>query len=208
MFIYPMENSPAWPNTFDTTTVPVKSGKFRFTGKINGPFEIRWLEMSVGGEIKYLSGSFFIEPGIQKIVCNADSLREIPAIHNESMTEFTQKFLTPAYYDLQNIQDWEESKKERRNYIYQYAKDNPDSYVAIWEIIHTLGRGYNKQLALAYDVLSTNLRNSVPFDCESGFASNEPRGYPGGLSDTPGCGCFQQIPEIILYKIFFKIYTG
>ncbi len=160
MFIYPVENSPSYPYTFDKTSVPVQSGKFRFAGKIEGPFEIKYMVMSSGGESKYLSGSFYIEPGIQTVICHVDSLREIPEIHNASMTEFTQKFLTSAYYDTENIQDWEESKKARRNYVYQYAKNNPDSYVALWEIAFALGRGYDKQLALAYDALSVSLRNS------------------------------------------------
>jgi thiol-disulfide isomerase/thioredoxin len=160
MFIYPVENSPSYPNTFDIASVPVQSGKFRFAGKIEGPFEIKYLVMSAGGENKYLSGSFYIEPGIQTIICHVDSLREIPEIHNASMTEFTQKFLTPAYYDFDNIQNWEESKRARRNYIYEYAKENPESYVALWEIGFALDRGYNKQLSLAYDALSEKIRNT------------------------------------------------
>ncbi len=159
--LYSPGSNTTFPKDFNFSPVPIKNGRFRIVGKIEAPCEVA-LMLKVGGQNAYLSGRFFIEPGIQNIICNADSLREIPNIKNASMSEYLQEYRSTEYQSLDTIKNWDEEKAARHEYLLQYAKKHPDSYVALWEISYLSGGGYESKFDSAFTVLSDKIKFSNP----------------------------------------------
>ncbi len=158
--LLPVGNISDYPKSFNFSETPVKNGKFLIEGKIGYPFGVI-LGLRVGGQFTYLSGRFFIEPGTQTVTCNADSLRKIPDIHNATMLEYFQKYLSTEYQSLDTIDDYYKRNSLKRFYLFGYAQKHPDSYVALWEVSRDLMfEGYNKYLDSSFTVLSEEIKSS------------------------------------------------
>jgi peroxiredoxin len=157
--LYGSGSNTAFPANFNFSPVPVKNGKFRIDGKISNPYEVRLL-LKVGSG--YISSGFFIEPGTQTIICNADSSREIPDIHNATMQEYLTEYRSPAYQSLDTIGDYHLKNLQRSKYLHLYAQKHPDSYVALWEVSARSLFGYDEQSDSAFMVLSDKMKSSDP----------------------------------------------
>jgi thiol-disulfide isomerase/thioredoxin len=158
--LYPAGITSDYPKGFLFSEFPVENGKFLVNGKISNPMEV-FLGLKVGGQLTYISGPLFIEPGTQAVTCNADSLRKIPDIHNESMLEYLQKYLSTEYQSLDSIDDCYKRGSLERLYLFGYAQKHPASYVALWEISRDLMFvGYEKNLDSAFTVLSDEIKRS------------------------------------------------
>jgi thiol-disulfide isomerase/thioredoxin len=153
-------NITTYPENFNFSPVPVTKGKFRIEGKINSPYEVR-LYLKVGNQIKYVSEGFFIEPGMQTIICNADSSREIPDINNASMFEFLKEYHSIEYNSLDTISNYDKEKVARNEYLFQYAQKHPYSYVALWAISVRSRGGYDFLLDSAFLILSDKIKSSI-----------------------------------------------
>jgi peroxiredoxin len=148
------ESGPAYyscKRCFDA--VPVNKGTFEFQDSLGCPsmFLIGW---RAGGEWKYLSGEFMVEPGVQVIHCDKDSMREIPAIDNAGTKE---------------LRVWLNALPYRRKdsaaaaiYRQEYVKTHPDSYVALWDLIGQLEGGDAATFDPLYQAFSDKVRNSYP----------------------------------------------
>jgi thiol-disulfide isomerase/thioredoxin len=136
--------------------IPIKNGKFLIKGNIDYPIAV---DLGLN-ERNYASGSFFIEPGNQIIVCNVDSLRVIPNIQNATTREYLQEYMSAEYQTIDTISDWGKSNAMKRRYLAEYARRHPSSWVALWEISFWLSRNYDKFLDSAYQALSGELKNS------------------------------------------------
>ncbi len=152
-------NITTYPENFNFSPVPVRKGKFRIAGEINSPYEVR-LYLKVGNQIKYVSEGFFIEPGMQIIICNADSSKEIPDIQNTSMIEFLKEYHSIEYNSLDTISNYEKEKSAKNVYLHQYAQRHPYSYVALWAISLRSRGGYDPQLDSAFLILSDKIKSS------------------------------------------------
>ena len=152
-------NITAYPENFNFSPVPVRNGKFRIVGEINAPYEVR-LYLKVGSQVKYVSEGFFIEPGIQTIICNADSSREIPNIQNASMLEYLEEYRSTEFQSLDTVKDYYNEHAAKRKYLYQYAQKHPDSFVALWGISVGLRGGYDLQLDSAFSILSDKIKST------------------------------------------------
>lgn len=76
----------------DVYETKIYNGKFAFTGKIAYPSSHLLLLPP-----SYLSGHFMIDPGVQTIKCNIDSMRVIPYVDNKTMQQERAIFYkTPA----------------------------------------------------------------------------------------------------------------
>jgi thiol-disulfide isomerase/thioredoxin len=157
--LYSRGSNTAFPKDFNFSPVPVKNGKFKIEGKISTPYEVI-LQLKVGGQFTYLSGGFFIEPGVQNIICNADSLREIPNIQNASMLEYLKEYRSTEYYSLDTIKNYDKEMAARNEYLLQYAQRHPDSYVSLWEISNRLKGGFYSQMDSAFGELSDKIKSS------------------------------------------------
>ncbi len=151
-------NITAYPENFNFTPVLVKNGKFRIEGKINTPYEVMLLLKNE--RQSYISDRFFIEPGIQTIICNADSSRETPNIQNESMLEYLKEYRSSEFQSFDKIKDYNKKKEARKEYLRLYAKKHPSSYVVLWEISYELRDGYDLQLDSSYADLTEKIKSS------------------------------------------------
>ncbi len=159
--LYSSGGNTTFPGDFNFSPVVVKNGGFKIKGKIEAPYEVS-LMLRVGGQNAYLSGRFFIEPGIQTIICNVDSSRGIPNIRNATMLEYVNEYLSKEYQSLDTIKNWDEEMNARYEYLLRYALKHPDSYVALWEISSMSERGYNTNIDSAFTVLSEKIKFSNP----------------------------------------------
>jgi thiol-disulfide isomerase/thioredoxin len=157
--LYSIGNITDFPKYFNFSPVPVRHGKFIIEGKISHPYQVMFI-LKASGVITYISDGFFIEPGVQNITCNADSLKEIPIIHNSTMIEYLQKYRSVEYQSFDTINDYYKKKILERKYLYRYAQKNPESYVALWEVSKKLEGGYNIQLDSSFMVLSDKIKSS------------------------------------------------
>jgi len=133
---------------FDKTTI--SKGRFVIQGLCPHP-SMFLLYVEVDSVLKYISDYFIVDPGVQNITCNVDSLREIPKIGNKYMDELKNEYL-PSFDKI---------KTERSEFFLNYARAHPKSFIILWELINELtGRGYEPALDSAYHSLSVALRSS------------------------------------------------
>jgi len=164
----------------------IVNGQFRFTDSISHPLAFSLLG-NVGPNKRYLSNIFFVDSGLQKIICNIDSLRETPRIDNGSMREFRGAYhdynlpvektfsnyynkrdsLNHKYNDKvplaisTNLSDeFDSILKYRRVVLLSYVKEHPNSYVALWNLIGWFGDGYEPIYDSIYDQFSVAIKNT------------------------------------------------
>ncbi|RTL55516.1 MAG: redoxin domain-containing protein [Sphingobacteriales bacterium] len=123
------------------TTGKVKNGQFSFSGVLSYPLSFRLLFL---GNKEYVSDLFYIDAGTQTIICNVDSIREIPAMNNATMQELIQ--FKQQHYTSETIQ--------------VYIKKHPASYMAMWQLARMLSFNYNPNLDTAYSYLSDAVKMS------------------------------------------------
>ena len=174
------------PHSKGTYETKIVNGKFRFTDSILYPAAFRLLG-NIGPDKRYLSDIFFVDSGIQKITCHADSIRETPVIENASMREFRgayQESYLPVtnafsnYYQKRDSLDhqynhklpvaisaylsdqFDSVLKYRSIVLLGYVKEHPDSYVALWNLIGWFGFGYEPIYDSIYDQFSIAIKNT------------------------------------------------
>lgn len=147
-----------YPEHLNFKPVPVSKGKFIIQDRL--PYPIYVLLRFDSADQTYITDRFYLSPGDQHIECHADSLREIVDIQNAAMLEYNTSYLTPAYSLIDTVSDYYRQMDLRKLYVYQYAKRNPDSYVALWQISRYIPLGYNKWLDSAFDNLSEKIKNT------------------------------------------------
>jgi thiol-disulfide isomerase/thioredoxin len=148
-----------YPKDFNFSPVPVKDGKFQLTGKISDPCQVI-LILRIGDKPTYISGSFFIERGMQTIKCNVDSLRKVPDIRNSTMFEYLNEYCSSEYQSIATNQDYYFRNTLYRNYLHAYASKHSESYVALWEVARMLKDGYDEQSDSAFEALSNTMKIS------------------------------------------------
>ena len=135
------------PDTTNKYTARIKQGHFTFEGKLAYPagFVIAFFP-------NYVSSPFILEPGSQSIVCQVDSIREVPAIDNRSMRESAA---APVNFFARFVL----SLKQRR-LLLDYVKQHPDSYVGFWETVRQVNEGYAPILDSIYASFSPFLQQT------------------------------------------------
>lgn len=157
--LYEIGNKGDYPKDFNFNSVPIVHGKFIVSGKISHPYEVMLL-LDTGGIHIYISSQFFIDTGAQSIVCDLNSSREMPLIENKTMEEYLDQYRSSSYHAIDTITNYSRQDSCKINYLYQYAINHADSYVALWEISHYMKYGYNPIIDSAFHRLSTNLQSS------------------------------------------------
>jgi thiol-disulfide isomerase/thioredoxin len=177
------EYYPLMTTAYDIKAI-ILNGKFNFNHAIQYP-SYYYLGIKSKGKLIYLSDQFMVEKGIQTIHCNIDSLREMPLIDNPSMTElrqFKQKLL-PLEQALdqvyatrnklkndfegvildsllsQNNNDRKTIEDQKRIFLYDYVKSNPNSYISLWELIKKTDQGYEPIYEDIYSLLSKSIKS-------------------------------------------------
>ena len=132
--------------------VKIQNGKFSFNGNTPCPIAVT-LRILKGAERIYQSDVFLIDKGNQSIICNIDSLREVPAINNKQMAEFKNEYV-PAYYQAK-------ASNNNEPFLIVYSKEHPNSYVALWKLIKKFSlTGYLAEYDSAYAYFTPTVKES------------------------------------------------
>lgn len=125
------------PNSTNNYQAKIKQGSFAFKGQMAYPggFLIAFFP-------NYVSSPFMIEAGEQTIICNVDSLREIPEISNKSTKEIRSVL------------------NQKRAILFEYTKQHTTSYVAMWDLVQRMGNGYEPVFDSIYNALSPTLKST------------------------------------------------
>jgi thiol-disulfide isomerase/thioredoxin len=147
-----------YPELLNFKPVSVSHGKFIIRERLKYPIYI-YLDFSSGTQ-RYITDRFYLEPGPQHIECNADSQREIVNVQNAAMAEFNTAYCSNEYNQIDTVSEYYRRWALKKIYLYRYAQNHPDSYIALWQISRYLFDGYNKWLDSAYTVLSAEIKNT------------------------------------------------
>lgn len=132
------------------------------SGSLEGPVKLR-LFCQGAGNMVYVSEGFFLDSGIQEIVCKADTTgyqREIPSIHNKVMDQYIPTYFTPEFLALDTVSDYQLHHKLVRKYVRDYTNKYPDSEISLWLLAEYLEYGYEPELDSGYTFLSDRLKTS------------------------------------------------
>ena len=148
MILIAIEDDSYYPKSLSSHEARLNNGRFVFTDSIPYPYAFL-IGLNVGTQLVYLSDIFFIDPCGQTIYCNKDSLREVPKLANKSMEELNKKYLSMRKGD---------NEVDGNVHLLNYVKVNPDSYVAMWELINKLSGGYAPIFDSIYNKFSSAIK--------------------------------------------------
>jgi len=186
MLLMPVGDTSYYPGNYNFQEAVIEKNNFSFTGLISYPYAFR-LGLKINSRWAYISDVFFLEPGVQTVICNIDSLWEIPSITNNSTIELRNAFansikavdtkLTAVdkkddslHAILKNnipnkilsAHEKERSRlnNERASIIWGYTKQHPDSYVALWKLVNEFSKGYKPIFDSIYENFSSTIKET------------------------------------------------
>ncbi len=139
------ESHPVTTATYQTT---ILDGHFTFTGEAPYP-----LAFVIANFPEYVSNPFIVEAGTQSIRCNADSIREIPRIDNQSMRELRA---APVNFFVRLVLGPQQKKN-----LLAFAKQHPASYVGLWAAVQLLDYGYDPLLDSTFLAFAPAVKKTV-----------------------------------------------
>jgi len=151
MLLIPVNTEDYYP-FHGTLEAPVLNGRFSFTDSILYPTAYI-IGLKYDSNWKYISSPFFVDSGVQTLVCNIDNLREIPAITNRTMLELQNDY-DPGFALLLSNYNRDDSA------FLHYVKKNPGSYVALWKLINQFSHGYEPFYDSVYNAFSDRIRQT------------------------------------------------
>lgn len=137
----------------------VVNGNFIFKDSIYYPYPFLLRFDSKLDGSGYLSGIFFIDPGIQHIFCNIDSIRKIPVLQNNTMQEFLGSYYDSIRSPLKNY-----VRAPKDSVLFQYTKAHPNSFVALWELIFATSERYAPIFDSIYTQFSPSIENTYAWN--------------------------------------------
>ncbi len=145
MLLMPVNTEDYYPShgTMETTVI---DGQFSFTDSLSYPTAYM-LGLRQDSNWKYLSNIFFVEPGVQALHCNIDTLWTTPAISNRTMQELHNGYAIS-------------SAGKNDTALLLYIRKNPGSYVAFWVLIAEFSHGYAPKFDSLYNAFSDTLRQT------------------------------------------------
>ena len=148
MILLPVGDVSYYKNFGAGQEAKVVNGKFTFKGLADYPTAFL-IGLKINREWQYISGIFLVEPASQSIVCNIDSSRKIPKLANKAMVELENDYM-PSFTQNGN----------RDIDLFNYIKRHPNSYVAMWKLIHAINNNYWPLLDSCYANFSNTLKNT------------------------------------------------
>jgi len=155
-------NANDYPDHFNFSPVPIIKDKFLIKGNLQGSVKLM-LSTNGTGIDRYVSKGFYLDSGVQTIICKKDTTgfnREIPDIHNETMDRYINSYFSSEWHAVDTVSDYHQQGKLIMTYIKDYAKKYPDSYVSLWELAENLEMGYYPVLDSGFSYLSPGLKAS------------------------------------------------
>jgi thiol-disulfide isomerase/thioredoxin len=139
-------------------SVKIVDGIFTFSGPICYPYGFFLVIKKEGSNI-YMTEPFIIEPGIQSIICHADSIREIPIIQNNGTMELNRFEGSLQAMHLNQLK-FADQRTKRNKYLLEYSKEHPGSYMVLWKLTDRLFSGYEPIYDSIYFSLADSLKNT------------------------------------------------
>jgi peroxiredoxin/uncharacterized phage-associated protein len=146
IILMPVGNTSYYENPAIFQEANVVKGKFMFKGHIKYPTAFV-IGLKINSQWKYISRFFIVEPIMQTIKCEVDSLRETPNLTNNSMQEL-------LYYRHNRLLQ----KANANTYLFNYIKTHTNSFVALWNLVYEFDYTYEPILDSVYACFSTNLK--------------------------------------------------
>lgn len=160
-------------------------GKFSFSDSISYPGAFKLILRPI-----YASGVFYVETGVQTVICNVDSIRKSPIVENASMKELNNEFNPSFHSSVESMNSYfkvtdslrkiygndipdnlhsvldsllEGFKRMSRLILTTYIRGHPNSYVALWSLIRSFEQeGFSQDLIPTYLCFSEDMRNTYP----------------------------------------------
>ncbi|ETZ24124.1 TlpA disulfide reductase family protein [Pedobacter sp. V48] len=170
-----------YPSGIEEMVVKIKDGKFQFKGSTPYPIGV-FLNAKV-----FVSDMFILEKGVQTITCNIDSNFKIPEMKNHAMDEYRNEYLkafraSKAYKNKMNTR-WDDLTRRysgklpdsiqlrlmvdlKKAYsmndenLLKYVKTNPNSYLALWDLVRLLGFGYENIFDSIFAAFSPEIKTT------------------------------------------------
>jgi thiol-disulfide isomerase/thioredoxin len=155
-------NANDYPAHFNFSPVPVIKGKFLIKGNLQEPVKLR-LFCKEAGNLVYVSEGFYLDSGTQTVICKKELTgynRAIPDIHNETMDRYISSYFSSEWHVRDSVSDYYRRKKLMIDYIKDYVKKYPDSFVALWELAEKLELEYYPALDSGYSYLSPGIKKT------------------------------------------------
>lgn len=143
MILMPVNTEDYYP-FHGTLVAPVVNGRFSFTDSIFYPTAYM-IGLKHDSLWTYVSSPFYIDPGVQTLYCNLDSLREIPAITNATTHELLDNHALRI--------------KDHRTFL-SYVRNHPGSYVAFWKLVDAFSAGYDPFYDTLYHTFSDTIQQT------------------------------------------------
>ena len=176
-----MTFSDFYPGIEKNLSSKVTNGRFVFEGILKNPigFEIIYNN-------SYWSDLFVIEPGIQEISIDLNSVVKTPKVSNSAMKEQNEYLLAFSQYEIKRklfdkkqdslyalyknnfpekikleiANEISESYKENDELLLKYVQTHPDSYFALWKLVRLNTFGYEDIFDSIFNAFSEALKNS------------------------------------------------
>jgi alkyl hydroperoxide reductase subunit AhpC len=151
MLLIPVNTEDYYP-FHGTLEAPVHHGIFSFTDSILYPTSYI-IGLKYDSNWKYISSPFFVDSGVQTLICNINNLREIPTITNRTMIELQNDY-NPGFASLRSKYNRYDST------LLHYVQKNPGSYIALWKLINQFSAGYEAFYDSVYKAFSESIRQT------------------------------------------------
>lgn len=188
ILLIPLGDSLYYPEKTKVIKGTIDHGRFNFKGAISYPYAFILQVINDSNKLLYVSSVFFIDSGTQRINCNVNIVREKPEILNvtsEEKREIYDKAYIPinkefsdfyrkkdSLYNeynnnvppalLANYSKKYKSLEYKRDVVlFQYTKEHPHSFVALWELVGRSNSGYRPIYDSIYFQLTADLRRTV-----------------------------------------------
>lgn len=187
ILLRPFADSSWYPGNVKVLEGRIQHGSFYFSGPITYPYAFMTQILNDSGKLVYVSDMFFVDKGFQNIKLRAGKGRE-PEINNVTTSERNEKFKKATQELRSKLSDYyrrEASLKDefnntvpdttlaslarelktllnkRDSILWKYAKQNPHSYVVLWELVSLSHSVYKPVYDSIYNALSVDLKNTA-----------------------------------------------
>lgn len=151
IILLPIGEKVYYPEQMKLYETKVIKNQFSISNPCLYPYAFR-IGLKVNSEWVYISDVFWVEPGVQKISCNIDSSREVPALSNSTMKE-----LKGSYNTFESFGSEDKNDKS----LFEFTKANPNSFVSLWKLIDKFSdNGYQSIYDSVYAQFSTTIKNT------------------------------------------------
>jgi len=167
-------------NDLKELVVPIKNNQFTFSGHISEPQGV-----FIMLDNHFMSSTFILDKGKQTITIDTDSVRKVPRVKNQIMTNdypryekyfrslkktwdnFYAKsdslqtyynYNIPSTINLNLTREYDSLCIEDNKLLLLYCEKHPDSSFAFWRLIHLMDWGYEPIYDSIYNAFSSELK--------------------------------------------------